>query len=576
MNSLRNLSISRSILAFITAIVLIILVLWGVYTFVIFSGTTNDVVESSSREINKQIIMNYESYIFDVIDVANFVTESTLSSTEDGNLEALSSVYETMDQSNSYIATITLLNSNGSRIMSSEKDKLHNNDLDTKSWFKIALRDSEIYHFSSSHIEDVYRNGTHEVITFSKAINYVVGGTETVGVLVIELEVSGFYQLTEVTNLGANGHIIITDENYRTVFTNSSPCEDSDCDSIDIMKDIILGGSYVNSEDVNMYVNINTISLTRWRIATFINAEQIQAARNQVLISFVIASVLAFMATIIVSSLFSKRITSPIYKLNEYMIKFQKGSLDSKIEVQGQKELVELSESFNSMIDEISSLMSEVMREQKAKRKTQFIALQNQINPHFLYNTLDSILHLNDNKRSEDVEKMIVALSKFFRSSISTERNIIPLKEEIEHVKNYLLIQKIRYSNRFNYHFDIDESLMEFPVLKLGLQPIVENAILHGINPEKDDNSIIIRTVKDEDFVYVEVENNGYGITQYDIEKIYSGFLDTKSSKHIGLNNINQRLQLYYGEKAKISIISEPDEYTIVRMVFPINRGEDI
>ena len=202
--------------------------------------------------------------------------------------------------------------------------------------------------------------------------------------------------------------------------------------------------------------------------------------------------------------------------------------------------------------------------------------LKAQFHPHFLYNTLDSILHLNDNKKSEDVEKMIVALSKFFRSSISTERNIIPLKEEIEHVKSYLLIQKIRYSNRFTYHFEIDESLMDFQVLKLGLQPIVENAILHGLNPEKDDNNIIIRTVKDKDFVYVEVENNGYGITEQDIEKIYKGFLDKKSSKHIGLNNINQRLQLYYGEQSKVSIISEPDEYTIVRMAFPINRGESI
>jgi|LGOV01.1.fsa_nt_gb two-component system sensor histidine kinase YesM len=576
MNRFRNISISRSILAFITIIVFLVLSIWGLITYNIFLGTTNDVVESTSKEINKQIIMNYESYIFDVIEVADYITQVTLEFTLSNNEDELEKIYETMDNSNQFIASISLLTNLGASFISSDKNEVTYNDLNERNWFYSAYIDSSIYHFSTPHVEDIYPGGDHQVITVSKVIKYIDNDSEKSGVLVMELEVSNFDKLTEVTNLGEDGHIIITDENYNTVFTNDDTCFESDCKSIDLMKDIILGGTFAEVDDVSMYVNVNTIYLTRWRIATFVNAEQINTATDSVIISFLVAFSIAFAITVYISSLFSNRITSPIYKLNDYMKKFQKGNLNSKVEVKGQKELVELGDSFNEMIDEISSLMNEVLNEQMSKRKTQLIALQNQINPHFLYNTLDSILYLSENKRNEDVEQMIVALSKFFRTSISNEKNVIPLSEEIDHIQSYLLIQKIRYHNRFSYTFEIDESLLDFNVLKLGLQPIVENAIYHGINPETEDNIITIRAYRTDYFVCVEVQNNGYGISEKDIQKIYEGFKDQSTTKHIGLRNTNQRLQLYYGEKSRLEIKSELDEYTIVRVYFPITRGENL
>ena len=574
MRLIRNLSISRSIIAFITFIVFFVLMVWGLITYNIFFGTTNEIVETTTREINKQIIMNYENYIFDVIEVANFITEASVEYTGNDDIDSLTDIYQTMDRSNEHIASITLLDLNGVGVVSSEQNKYQAIGLESESWFVSSLNDKSVFHFSSPHNEDVYLEGSHQVISVSKAINYISSGIENVGILIIELEVSNFDRLTEVTNLGEDGHIVITNENYETVFTNNDACYFSECESIDLMKETILGGRLVEVDGTRMYMNVNTISLTRWTIATYVNAEQIDTARDSVVVSMIVASVVSVFFTIIISSMFSKRITSPIYKLNEYMKKFQRGSLSSKVEVEGQKELVELSESFNEMIDEISTLMNQVMSEQRAKRKTQMIALQNQINPHFLYNTLDSILWLNENKLNEDVEKMIVALSRFFRTSISTEKNIIPLSEEIEHAKNYLLIQKIRYHNKFSYVFEVDDHLLDFNVLKLGLQPVVENAIYHGIHPEDGKGIITIRAYESETSVILEVENTGYGISQVDIDKIYDNFKDKETSKHIGLKNISQRLQLYYGEMSKVEIVSEPDEHTIVRLIFPKKRGE--
>jgi two-component system sensor histidine kinase YesM len=518
--------------------------------------------------------MNYENYIFDVIDVADYITEASLEYTEKNNISDLVSIYETTDQVNQYIRSITLITNDGSRVASSESYKLLGNNLEFKNWFTSAKSDSSIYHFSSPHIEDIYPAGNHIVITVSKEIHYYEDGIETSGVLAIELEVSNFQALSEKTNLGESGHIIIVDENNEPVFTSNTDCFDGDCESISIIEEIILGGKFVNVSEKNMYVNVNTISLTRWKIATFVNAESVSTAKNKVILSLTIAFFVAFTVTFFVSSMFSRRITSPIYELNKYMKRFQKGKSDEKIEIKGQKELVELGESFNEMIKEISSLMNEVMIEQRAKRKTQFIALQNQINPHFLYNTLDSILWLNENNLNSEVEKMIVALSRFFRISISTENNVIPLSEEIEHVQNYLLIQKIRYNNRFVFSFEVDESLLEFHVLKLGLQPIVENAIYHGISPDAGHNVIVIRAYRENDNVVLEVENNGFGITEEEIQDLYSTFEDTHTSKHIGLKNISQRLSLYYGDKGELKIISKLDEYTKVQLRYPLNEGD--
>ena len=427
-NIFKNLSISRSILIFNSFILLTVLGTWTLVTFNFFSGTTNTIVETSSREINKQIILNYESYIFDIIDVGNYIKEVTLKETRNNDYATLIDVYKTMDQANTYVKSITLLKTNGDKIIGSEGLKDIHNDLEEKEWFLIALTDESLFHFSAPHEEDIYIGGSREIITISRVINYYQSGSESTGILIIEVELDNFSKIKEITDLGENGHIVITDENYQTVFTNKLACSDNDCDSIDFMKDQILGGNFVDINDIHMYMNVNTISLTRWRVATFVNAEELNDARDTLIISFLIAFLGALGISILMSSSFSRRITSPIYKLNEYMKEFEQGSIHSRVKIEGQKELVELGDSFNGMIDEIYELMTEVMQEQRAKRKTQFIALQNQINPHFLYNTLDSILYLNENNRNEDVEQMIVALSKFFRLSISTEKNIIPLR----------------------------------------------------------------------------------------------------------------------------------------------------
>ena len=252
------------------------------------------------------------------------------------------------------------------------------------------------------------------------------------------------------------------------------------------------------------------------------------------------------------------------------MLEIQENGVSySPLEVEGQKEIIILSNAFNNMISEIRILMERVLREQKEKRKTEFIALQTQINPHFLYNTLDSIIWLSENNLNEQVVEMIVALSKYFRISISKGKTIITAKEELEHARSYLLIQKIRYSSKFDYSFVVDENIYDVKAVKLILQPLIENAIYHGISGDED-GIIIIRAYKKEELMVFEVENNGYGLTDSQIDGIYDNMKSEINNTSIGLKNVYQRLKLYYGEKANLEIISELDEKTIVKLTYPL------
>ena len=252
------------------------------------------------------------------------------------------------------------------------------------------------------------------------------------------------------------------------------------------------------------------------------------------------------------------------------MEKLEHGDFYKKIEVDGQQEVVSLSHSFNSMIEEIQILMDRVITEQKSKRKTEFQALQNQINPHFLYNTLDSIVYLSENKMNDKVIKMVIALSRFFRISISRGKNIIYLKEELEHARNYLLIQQIRYNEKFHFAFEVDDNVLDYKVVKLSLQPLIENAIVHGISTEYDGGMITIRAFQDAQNLVIEVEDDGYGMTTEQIEDIYNRIKYESENKSVGLRNVYQRLRLYYGDNDKFIVESELDIRTTIRLIIPI------
>lgn len=288
-----------------------------------------------------------------------------------------------------------------------------------------------------------------------------------------------------------------------------------------------------------------------------------------------------FFATFLLISVnmfLSSRIADPIKALEKSVKELEKGDLDAKISIDGSYEVQHLGKTITSMAQQMRKLMDDVVAEQESKRKSEMDALQSQINPHFLYNTLDSIVWMVENERYDGAIQMVTALARLFRISLSKGKNIISVEDELEHVRNYLTIQKIRYKNKFVYDIQAEPNALRCATIKLIVQPLVENAIYHGMEFMDGDGEINIRAYLKGKDLYIDVEDNGLGMPQEKAESLLtsdSGKTRGKGSG-IGLKNVQERIQLYFGAEYGLSIHSEPDEGTTARIHLPAMTVEDI
>ncbi|UUZ84770.1 sensor histidine kinase [Paenibacillus sp. P26] len=249
-----------------------------------------------------------------------------------------------------------------------------------------------------------------------------------------------------------------------------------------------------------------------WKIVGVAYVDHLIANKTQMQISFLLWGAVCFVVAFMMSVFLSRRLSRPILQLQERMKEVEKGNFDIQVPVGNTREIGRLARTFNLMVGRIKELMAQVVEEQEFKRKTELSALQAQINPHFLYNTLDSIIWMAESKKSEEVVLMTSALSKLFRASISKGEELVPIRNEMEHIFNYLTIQKIRYRDKLEFHIDTDPDILHFQTLKIVLQPIVENAIYHGIKNKYGVGVIRITGEKRDGEIRLQVIDNGVGM----------------------------------------------------------------
>ena len=270
--------------------------------------------------------------------------------------------------------------------------------------------------------------------------------------------------------------------------------------------------------------------------------------------------------------IYSKRVNKPLKALIGAMKSLETDAADFNFSEKpaSVKEIKVLSSSFKHMSEKIKELMEQIRAEEKALRKTELKALQAQINPHFLYNTLDSIQWMCEQGKAEDASKMVSALARLFRISISRGKELIPIKDEFLHAKNYLIIQSFRYKNQFTYTFDTEPGLEKYLCNKITVQPLIENAIYHGIDRLVDEGEIkvSVKTAPDDaGDILITVADNGVGMTEEQCRAVLKK--EKSDSSGIGIKNVNDRLKIYFGEKYGISIKSELDEGTAVTVRIP-------
>lgn len=524
------------------------------------------IIDEQIINTSKQVVSNYELYFDSAIEVSNSIQTKIDNRDVLSEKTAIRNYFDDVKSIKGEILSIAFYDENGDLIVAdSTFDTVNNDNVYESNSFQNAINEPMINIFSGVGFEnDRYAFTLSRYMSFNRSENH--------GVALIEFDFTKIVRLIYQSDLGENGHIAIFDRDYNVVYSSLPELIDEDLFET---KNLVLGsaGVTINHQSFNLY--ISTITNTGWKVSVFTNNSQIYSVLYNFIIIVIITILLLSILYVFIVYVIVKQVTYPLYRLQAEMNKVKDLNYDvnrSKLK-KGSKEIIQLDATFNEMMRRIRYLADKLLQEQENQRKSELKALQNQINPHFLYNTLDSIIYMIDKGENQKAEEMIVALSKFFRISISRGKTIIPLKDEVEHVRNYLLIQKIRFGDQFTYSIDVDPSLYQYSCIKLILQPLVENAIEHGLNDNESGGKIEIIGTQNENYIILKIKDNGYGISEDKLEQIYKSFHDDSIHQGVGLKNVYQRIKIYYGDEADIKIDSLFDEGTIISIYIPKKKA---
>ena len=296
-------------------------------------------------------------------------------------------------------------------------------------------------------------------------------------------------------------------------------------------------------------------------------------------LSIILISITIFFSVVAAWNL-SKSIYTPIKKLHDVTTTITKNDLQALMTSDNVDEITELGMSFNIMIGKIRELLDSKFKEQENLKKAELRALQAQINPHFLYNTLDTIIWMAESKKTDQVIKIVSALSNFFRISLSKGKDWITIREEVERTRSYLTIQKMRYRDILDFNIEMQEEVADFTILKLTLQPLVENALYHGIKNKRQGGTITVRVKqKGNQNVFLEVADDGVGFTPKKLALLQAELEYTSGEIRLesgfGIGNVNQRIKLYYGKQYGLSVHSEYSKGTQVTLVIPATKSTE-
>ena len=533
----------------------------------LYATSISTLIDEQIINTSRQVVSNYEYYFNNAIEVTNAIQIKVQNIDVLEEKSAVQKYFDDIQDMKGEIISIALYDEKGDLIVSdsgyvSSEENVYENDS-----YQNAISEPMINIFSAVGYED-----DRYAFTLSRYLNYK--NEENYCVALIEFDFSKIVRQIYQSDLGENGHIVIFDRNYEVVYSSKPEFVEEDYKAT---KELVLGSGSVNINNQSFNLYISTIADTSWKVSVFTNNSQVYNSLN-LFIALTVATTICLGVIYLIAIYFViKQVTNPLYKLQNEMNKIKDLNYEAKHSslAGGSKEIIQLEETFNDLMKRIRDLAGKLVEERDNQRKSELKALQNQINPHFLYNTLDSIIYMIDKGESQKAEQMIVALSKFFRISISRGKNIIPLKDEIEHVRNYLLIQKIRFGDQFNYTINVSSGLEGYYCMKLILQPIVENAIEHGLNDALSGGRIDIKAYIDGEFIVLEVADNGYGISSEKLKEIEKSFQDKNIHRGVGLQNVYQRIKIYYGEKGDIKIHSIEDEGTTISILIPKERAKN-
>lgn len=508
----------------LTIIVIVAVLSIGIVLYSAFYSSMTDSMAKNQRQILEQVNLNLDNYLRSMMGVSDTMYYRVIKNAnlaETGISNEMSLFY---DAHRDKLVSLAVFSDAGEVIAAYPLSSLKPTaSVVEQDWFLRAQNQIENLHFSTPHVQNLFDNLDFRynwVVSLSRKIDMTYDGEIRHGVLLVDMNVSGIEQICRRVNLGINGYVYIVDRSGELIYHPAQQLIYAGLvgESNEFAASQSDGSRAENFNGQSRFISTKTVGYTGWKIVAVSYMSEITPY----------SEILAFVLLLV---LFAVSIMIFVHKFAD---------------------------------------------EHEQKRKSELNALQSQINPHFLYNTMDSIVWVLESGDTRKGVTMITALSRLFRISISKGRNIITVRDELEHARNYLTIQDIRFAGRFTYEINAEPEVLEMSTIKLIVQPVVENSINHGMEYKDGDGLIQINAYVRGGDLFIEISDNGLGMPEETAKKLLAApSQSTSGGSGIGLYNIKERIRLYFGGKYGLSIHSVPDEGTRVTIHLPAKRHGD-
>lgn len=555
-----------------------IMLILGVVLYVRFSGVSREEIVETTRKLMEQTGENLEDYLVSMRQVSdavyyNVVKERDFSTQENEIQEGMNLLYEANRDN---LKSIAIYNSYGSLMVAEPvASQKEDPNVTHQSWYQRAVEEVENMHFSTPHIQNLFDDGTMDyywVISLSRMVEITEGGSSQTGVLLVDMDYTSISRMmTQINTANSGQYFYLCDSNGEIIY---HPRKVQISDGLLEESNLAAAGTKEGIYDETFHgerrkVLVNTISYTGWKLVGVIPYSTFTHGMVNVRLFIVLIILLMAMMLAFVNRLISVRISRPILKLSDSVKSYEAGEKPS-IYIGGSQEIRHLGYSIQSSYEQIDQLMKRIVLEQNERRKSELDALQSQINPHFLYNALESITWMVEGERNDEAVFMISQLAKLFRISLSKGRTVISIRDEFQHAQSYMNIQKVRYKNAFTVTFEADPEVYTYCTVKLILQPILENSINYGVSAMDEGGEIRVTGRCEEGRIILAVTDNGIGMSEEAVKYVLtdSGRVPKRGSG-VGLVNVNNRIQLLFGKEYGLKVESEPDEGTTVSIILP-------
>ena len=571
-------SIQVTIAVSFTIVALVCMLAMGVALYQRFAVRSEKMLTDSTELTLDQSVITLEDYLRSMRRMSDAIYYNVVKDQDISKETPITQMNLLYEAHKDYLISLALFSEDGTLIAASpvgvEKDRV---DVTSQSWFQSALLKPENLHFSLPHVQNIFVDDPtfkyYWVTSLSRNVELNNGGVPEQGVLLVDMNYAVIEDMMEsVNNNPSEQYVYLMDNKGSLIYhpmlmqisaglfkENNMRAAGYDDGS---HKEIFEGNERI--------VTVDTMSYTGWKLVSVIPTSNSYMGMKDIRYFVMMVISITLLAMLILNRFVARRVTRPLIKLNDSIREIEMGKANPDVYIGGPSEVEHLGRTLRASYDQINELMRDMVASQEEKRKAELDALQSQINPHFLYNTLDSIVWMIEGEKYNDAVFMITQLASLFRVSLSSGKTIIPIGDEIRHASNYMNIQKVRFKDAFSVEFDIDEEIKNYCTVKLIVQPILENAVYYGVKDMEDGEIVVRGFVGDDGDIYITVSDNGFGMSSSQTELLLTD--DTRVRKKgsgVGLINVQRRIQLRFGEQYGLKIESEPDEGTTVTIHLP-------